>query len=513
MPFSFEILNRNNELSLTLFIIATSCEFRKMSNKKRLQKSCCFGKIHRREFIRHGAYISLGSLIGSGLSCQEHLQQDHPKNDRPNLLFICADEMREMAMSCSGNPNLHTPNLDRLAAEGVRFTRMYTTSPLCSPARSTLMTGLYPHNAGVTNNNMHLREDVRCISEITTAAGYRTGHIGKWHLQGNYRPGSSAEYAYVPPEHHRGFQYWAGFEHGHRYFDCRYYTNNPTPIIPPKGSYEPDVQTDLALAFIENHADEPWHLDLSWGPPHFPLDQVKPQDLARHNPDTILLRPNVPVNFQEQARKDLCFYYAMIENLDWNLGRLLQKLDTLGMTENTIVVFTADHGDMMLSHGQHYKRRPQEESARVPYLIRYPRRIPPGRTYELLSSLVDSFVTILELMQLKASAHEGISFAPWLTGHTQPHTRKAVFMECPQFGCRSYDPGLYARTPWRAIRTQTHKAAFLKVQPTQIKLVQLYDLVQDPYEQNNLAEITGHESIRRNLTDKLWEWINDSQAR
>ncbi|MBW8040949.1 MAG: sulfatase [Planctomycetes bacterium] len=462
--------------------------------------------ISRRDFVKQAGAVVAGSALGWGLGC--HVSAPiSTRLKRPNLLFVYADQMREMAMSCSGNPNLSTPNMDRLAAEGVRFSRMYTPSPLCSPARSSLMTGLYPHNAGVSNNNMRLRDDVRCIAEITSAAGYKTGHIGKWHLYGNFSPGRLAEYAFVPPEHHRGFQYWAGFEHGHKYFQSRYYTDSDTPIQLPPGAYEPDVQTDLAIKFIENNAAVPWHLDLSWGPPHFPLEQVKPEDLARHKPENIELRLNVPTRFHQQARRDLCYYYAMIENLDWNLGRLLNTLDKLGLSQDVIVVFMADHGDMMLSHGQHYKRRPQEESSRVPFIIRYPGTIGGGRICEDMSSLVDVVPTIVELMKLDVSEFDGVSLAAWLQERNRYPRHKCIFMECPKLGCRDYDPGLFAKSPWRAVRTDTHKAAFLKTDQSHAKLVQLFDLSADPFEMKNLAESPRHRRISRQLAQHLTDWI------
>ncbi len=478
-----------------------------MSDSETLQSAKNHSVLGRRGFVKGAAGVIAGGTLGWGYGCHGGTARAVGAAEHPNLLFVYADQMREMAMSCSGDPNLATPNMDRLAAEGVRFSRMYTPSPLCSPARSSLMTGLYPHNAGVSNNNMHLREDVRCIAEITAEAGYRTGHIGKWHLHGNFDPPRLSEYACVPPEHHRGFKYWAGFEHGHKYFQSSYCTDTGDKISIPQGLYEPDAQTDLAIKFIKKNAAAPWHLDLSWGPPHFPLEDVKPEDLARHKPEDVRLRPNVPPAFQEQARRDLCHYYAMIENLDWNLGRLLSTLDDLGLRRHTIVVFTADHGDMMLSHGQHYKRRPQEESSKVPLLIRYPEKISANRVCGEIVSLVDVVPTVLGLMELDAPAVDGVSFAGWLRKAARFPRRQAVFMECPKLGCRDYDPGLFARAPWRAVRTRQYKAVFLKITQSTAQLVQLFDLSRDPYEMKNLAQSSQHPSIRHELTRDIISWM------
>jgi arylsulfatase A-like enzyme len=285
------------------------------------------------------------------------------KGSVPNLLYIVCDEMREMAMSCSGNPNIQTPNLDRLAASGFRSTRMYTTSPVCCPARATMQTGMYPHNAGFPdyNNGMHLREDVPTIAEILSERGYQTCHIGKWHLNGKkLSPGNR----YVPPEYHRGYEEWLGFEHGHDYFGSVHYAKDDTQILPPGNQYEPDFQTDRAVQFIETNARRPWMMHLSWGPPHFPLTQVNvPADvLATFDPEALTLRGNVDAGqLPRTARMELAIYYAMIRNLDTNLGRLLDTLDELSIRDKTIIVFTSDHGDKWLGcrplGGNHVKNQ------------------------------------------------------------------------------------------------------------------------------------------------------------
>ena len=454
----------------------------------------------RRNFLQ----ITGMSLVGGLIFGCEPVEKRAAKS-KPNLLFVYADEMREMAMSCSGNANLKTPNMDRLAGEGVHFRRMYTTSPVCSPARASLLTGLYPHKAGITSNNQHLREDIPTIAEITSANDYATAHIGKWHVHGGYKPGNKSVYGYVPKEGHRGFQYWAGYEHGHdHYFGSIYYTDSAKPIKLPDDVYEPDFQTNLAIKFIEGNKDKSWHIDLSWGPPHFPLtaNQVKVEDMARHNPENITLRPNVPEKFKQEAREQLAIYYAMIENLDYNMGRLLDKLDELGLTEKTIVVFTSDHGDMMLSHGQHYKRRPQEESSRVPYILRYPGKVNPVGPISDIASLVDSAPTLLDLMGLKHAEMDGVSHAPRLTSETSEPARDFVYMQCHQFGCRDYDRGLYVKKPWRAIRTEEYMAAFLKDENGNPKIVQLFDMQSDPYQMNNLAGSAEYSETKISLTQK-----------
>ena len=402
-----------------------------------------------------------------------------------NLLFVMCDEMREMAMGVAGDPNVRTPNMDRLAYEGVRMTRAFTPSPVCSPARASIHTGLYPHNAGMGyRNNNHLREDAPTLAEHLRANGYDTGHIGKWHLNGK---ALTIDKRCVPPEHHRGFDYWSGYEHGELYYDLPYYEASREPIQPAPGQYEPDLQTDKAIAFIKGHRGDKWYLDLSWSPPHFPLtaDNVPPEFLARYDPSSIVLRDNVPEAQQVEAREMLAVYYAMIENLDTNLGRLLDVLGETEQENSTVVVFTSDHGDMLLSHGWHYKRRIHEESLRVPFLIRCPGVVPAGRTLDGLASLVDTVPSLLDLLCLPPLETEGVSLAPYWLGQSPDTPRDAVFAGCAWLGCREYG-GRHFKSPWRGVRTERYACTFLKVDDT-AQCVELYDLDDDPLEYDNLA--------------------------
>lgn len=467
--------------------------------------------------------MALGSIgVTTGGISQGIDSSGLPKN-KPNLLYIIVDEMREMAMSCSGNVNLQTPALDRLAAGGARFTRMYTPYPVCSPSRASIHTGLFPHNAGVPHNGYHLRETVPTLAEVLSEAGYLTGHIGKWHLDGvdspyaqedkksfdPHRPDwSVSDYPYVDSAHHRGFQYWAGFEHGHQYFGSRYWEKAHEPRYIPEGVYEPDFQTDQALTFIEKNAHRPWYLEVNFGTPHFPLikENVKEEDLAHFDPDKIQLRPNVPLEFAKEAREKLAIYYAMIHNIDQNVEKLLGKLDALNLAENTLVIFTSDHGDMMLSHGQHFKRRPQEESIRVPFIVRYPQKIPPGKVAAQYLTLVDVFPTILDLLEVEKPCNEGKTFVNVLTGNFSDEIHESIYLGCAWFGCRDYDPGLHAKMPWRAVRTKDYMMAFLKTDKNTVKPVQLFDMRNDPYQMNNLIGSAGYEAVKKDLIEKLFEW-------
>lgn len=490
-------------------------------------------ELSRRKFISSTTLATLGTLGAAGMSSsciisKKKIEKGKPSplaHDQPNLLYIVVDEMREMAMSCSGDVNIKTPVLDSLAAGGTRFTHMYTVNPVCSPARVTIHSGLYPHNAGMPHNGYHLRETATTLSEVLSNAGYYTGHIGKWHLDGIDSPyaeedkksflphrakWSVDDYPYVPFSNHRGFQYWAGFEHGHQYFGSRYWEKDHDPIYLPDGVYEPDFQTDLALAFIEKNRNKPWYLDLNFGTPHFPYvkENVKAKDLALFDPDKMQLRSNVPAKYASEARELMPIYYAMIHNIDQNILKLLNKLEELNLTKNTLVIFTSDHGEMMLSHGQHYKRRPQEESSRIPFIMRYPSKIQVGKIASQYISLVDAFPTILDLLEVKKPCNEGKSFLKILTSNYPDELHQSLYLGCAQFGCREYDPGLFSKMPWRAIRTKDYMMAFLKTSGNVVKPVQLFDMNKDPYQMNNLIGSTGYDVVKEYLIKEFIKWRN-----
>ncbi len=461
------------------------------------------------------------AMLASLFGCRS----SEPLPPKPNVLYIIADELREISLSCTGDPNIRTPGLDSLAASGVLFTRMYTPNPVCSPTRASIHTGLYPHNAGMPHNGYHLRETAPTLAEILLKAGYETGHIGKWHLDGesskyteddkeSFKPlrkewSDPASYAYVDSASHRGFKYWAGFEHGHQYFGSRYWGNEHKAILLPEGKYEPDVQTELAIQFIRNNRDKTWYLDLNFGTPHFPLirDNVKPSDLALFDPESLILRSNVPPSFEAELREILAIYYAMIHNIDENIQKLISALKEEGLLENTLIIFTSDHGDMLLSHGQHYKRRPQEESSRVPFIVSYPGRLNSRRIANQYLSLVDVFPTVLGMLNVEAPANEGQSFVPILTGKSNEEIHSSIYMGGAWFGGRDYDPGLHSKNPWRAVRTKNYMMAFLKTSGSQLDAIQLFDMNKDPFEMNNLVDDPAFNEVKKQLTGELAGWI------
>ena len=410
--------------------------------------------------------------------------------DRPNLLFVFADQMRGQDMGCAGNPDVRTPHMDRLAREGMMFEEAVANVPVCTPCRGTMLTGLYPLSHRAVANDLPLSTDAPGLGTLTRAAGYRTGYVGKWHLDGVPR------LRFTPPGPRRhGFDFWAVCNCSHRYFQAQYFRDTPEPVRIE--GYEPVAQTDLAIAFLEQEDPRPFCLTLSWGPPHNPYRQAPDEYLALYDPAAVTLRPNVPPDCDsDRAAGELAGYYAHITALDAQLGRLLDVLDRTGQAANTIVVFTSDHGDMLWSHGRTRKQQPFEESVRVPFLIRRPGCIVEGVRSHALLSAVDFAPTLLSLMGIGTdSGMEGDDLSAVVRGEAQSGPDAVLLMDLVTVdeGRRS---GL---REWRGLRTATHTyARFADGEPWV-----LFDNVADPLQRHNLVDDPASRALRADLEAEL----------
>ena len=320
----------------------------------------------RRKFIA----VAAGTAAALGLR-QGTVQEAESATRPPNVLFIMPDEWRGQALRCMGNPDVQTPHLDQLASEGILFRQTFANTPVCCPARATILTGTYTSRNGMVANDLRLKESVVTMADIYGKAGYHTGFIGKWHLDGGPRvPG------FVPPGPRRhGFQYWAANECNHNYFYNWYFRDENIPIVSQK--YEPEFWTDLAIEFLHEAQDKPFFLMLAPGAPHDPyLAPEKYMNL--YDPKKVTLEPNWVEGIRGGGRKEIAGYYAAITAVDEQVGRVLSTLRELKLEENTIVLFSSDHGDMLGSQGKILKRKPWEESIRVPGIMRYPGVVPPG---------------------------------------------------------------------------------------------------------------------------------------
>lgn len=288
---------------------------------------------------------------------------------RPNILFVMPDQLRAQGLGCMGNRDVRTPNIDRLAEQGLLLPNTFANTPVCCPARANILTGRYAHRNGMVANDLRLRESEITLAECLRDGGYRTGFIGKWHLDGGKRmPG------FVPPGPRRqGFDFWAANECSHSHFDTQYFRDTPKPISIRK--FEAEAWTDIGIDFLrESQRDgRPFLLTIAMGPPHDPY-RAPPEFAKLYDPGKLRMRPNWSESPGAPGPKEIAEYYGMITAVDAQIGRLLRTLDELGMAEDTIVLLSSDHGDMLGSHNRRLKRKPWEESIRVPGILRYPRK-------------------------------------------------------------------------------------------------------------------------------------------
>jgi arylsulfatase A-like enzyme len=410
---------------------------------------------------------------------------------KPNVVFVFGDQWRAQATGYAGNNSVQTPHLDKLAGESINFERAVSGCPVCSPYRGSLMTGQYPLTHGVFVNDVQLKPEAFSIAEAFSAGGYDTAYIGKWHLDGDGRS------SYIPPERRQGFEYWKALECTHQYNASVYYAGDSGQKLFWKG-YDAIAQTRDAQQYIRKHnGGKPFLLMLSWGPPHNPYHTAPEEYRALYDPKKIPLRANVPNSLEETARKDIAGYYAHCTALDDCVGELLETLEAKGIADNTVFVFTSDHGDMLYSQGQQRKQRPWDESIRVPFLLRYPVLL--GRKARRLDAPIDApdiMPTLLSLAGLKVpGVVEGLDFSSCIQGGNDPSGGEAVTM-CPHpFG--EFVKGRGGRE-WRGLVTNRY---------TYVRTIEgpwlLYDNQQDPYQLRNLVGDPAFAKLQSNLDVRL----------
>ncbi|MFO8056984.1 MAG: sulfatase [bacterium] len=492
-----------------------------MSEKKDDMKN-----LDRREFVGITSGAAAGAML-TPWSC-ESKEKKAKKNDKPNLVYVFADQLgaRHIGMA---SERAKTPVLDNMAKEGVNFTNAVSTMPVCCAHRASLMTGKYPTTTGMVINELRMNPDHECIGHVLTKAGYHTGYIGKWHLYSNeLGDHMDPDNSFVPPGKHRlGFNdYFAAYNFHHNYYGAYYHLDTPEKIPYSEKNnlkaYEPLYQTNMAIDFIKKAAEspEPFALFLSWGPPHDPwvLDNV-PTKFYEKFDDTEFPRPP---NFSWKNDKYADpwgqllpgqrlliehwkrIYYGMTASLDWNLGRILSALDEQGLSDNTLVVFSSDHGEMFGAHGRRAKNIFYEEAARVPFLMRFPGRIPAGREVDACLGTVDIMPTLLGLLGLPIPGEvEGTDLSSVAQGENGAEPEAAFLQNLG--ACAEFLDGY----EWRAVRDKRYTYAVYRRDGHEL----LFDNINDPFQQKNLASEKEHAKTKKRLKefmkDKM-ESLNDN---
>ncbi len=431
-----------------------------------------------------------------------------------NAIWIFGDQHRAQALSCNGDPNLNTPHLDRLSAEGQNYERAVSGFPLCCPFRGSLLTSRYPHEC-VPGHEYPLPEGMRTVADVFNEHDFDTGYFGKWHLGGFEERNGRAAMFITDPHRRGGFDTWVGYDNNNSQWDTWVHGGEGDGAFHYRlPGFETDCLTDLLIDYIRTQAEarkagngKPFFAVLSVQPPHNPY--VAPAEwMAGHTPGQVELRPNVPpvAWVEERARRELAGYYAQIENLDWNVGRVREALAEAGLDLDTNLIFFSDHGDNHGSHGQFLKTSPLEESVRVPFIIGglHPRYEGRSGRPNVPMNHVDIAPTTLGLCGIDAPA--------WMRGHDYSGLR---LLSRPQIGSpdsafiQSVIPtghGDSVDRPWRAVVTRDDwKYVAFEGQPWL-----MFNLNEDPYELANLAHNTKFRVERKRLQDRLAQWIADT---
>ncbi|TWT56887.1 Arylsulfatase [Thalassoglobus neptunius] len=441
--------------------------------------------------------------------------------ERPNILWYCTDQQRFDTIGALGNKFVQTPTIDALVNRGTAFTHAYCQSPICTPSRSSLMTGMYPSRLHNTRNgNRSFPESVPLISKLIAENGYSCGMIGKFHLQS---AGHRTE-----PRLDDGFNFWK-FSHaprddwptGHDYADwvreqgadLDELRNSPSRV--PPELHQTKWASDMAIEFLEQQTPgTPWLLNINVYDPHPPF--IPPKDYAdRFDPeqmpgpyfqDSDLDQQRVlnTVDFQDEtrspeehnAKQKQADYYAMIAQIDDQLARILRQLEMTGQLENTMVVFTSDHGESLGDHGLMYKGcRFYEGLVRVPLIFSWPGRIQSSQQSHSLVELLDLTATLLDYTQTPPpSTLQGKSLRPILEGSAKSDHHRD-FVRCEYFD--ALDPHFTHGTGSMATmyRTKRYKLCVYHDH----NLGELYDLERDPWEFRNLWDFPEYAEIRNQL--------------
>jgi len=458
---------------------------------------------------------------------------------KPNVIYVFPDQLRNAAMGfwqdsvyrqhINWRPDpTYTPYLNRFASQSMVFSSAMSNCPVSSAHRGMLLTGLYPHQSGVSLNCnasrplSDLRDDVTCISDIFHQAGYRCAYFGKLHVHfptpnNPQAPGTYVNQdqpcwdAYTPPERRHGFEDWYSYGTFDEHNNPHYWGNNGEYFEPH--AYSPIHEADTIIGYLRSHQYSNEPIFLMWGinPPHGPygsLNDCNEQDWSHYKDiplDSLLVRPNIPPELADK-RKSAPYYFANVTGVDRAFGRVLAALDSLGMSDKTIVVFASDHGETMCSHVRDPKNSIYSESVNIPFIIRYPGHIQPNVSNELLSA-IDIMPSLVSLAGLKKQLPDSLPGKDWSRYMTHP-TRTTSLPHSVLY-LRNIDGQKDSKGivqtyfgDSRGVITKRYSFAIVLHRNGKIKETLLFDNELDPYQNNNLP-LHSYPQLTKQLMEEL----------
>lgn len=434
---------------------------------------------------------------------------------KPNLIYVFADQLRYFSLGYTGDGNAQTPNIDALCAQSTDLCQAVSGHPVCAPYRASLFTGKYTTSTGMVINEIRMNTNHHTFADVLNENGYETAYIGKWHmyaaeLGNHYDPKNS----YIPRGRDRlGFDgYFAGYNFRHEYGvgTAYYHLDSPEKIYYDK--YEPDAQVDMAIEQMKRLSgqEKPFALFLSIGTPHDPwvAENVPPEYLERFKDRDFKLPPNYLdendshadewARLSREERSELTewmrVYYAMVSNLDDNIGRLMEAVRRMGLEENSIIVFTSDHGELFGAHGRRAKNIFYEEAVRVPFLVRWKGELAEGVKRDFVFNTVDIMPSFLSMMGLPVPDEvEGNDLAACIRGETD--TEEGALMMCTGPTAVFGDGN-----EWRAYRTKKFTYAVFKSDGMEL----LFDNRNDPCQMKNLMGDPAYGQTAGELKAKMY---------
>ncbi|NUM55406.1 MAG: sulfatase [Candidatus Hydrogenedentes bacterium] len=453
------------------------------------------------DITRRAFLVSAGAGV---VSAAAHAKTVAAPKRQPNVVYVFSDEHRWQSMSFTELPQVITPNMAQLAEESAEFTNCISNYPVCSPYRGILLTGRWPQETGVVDNNIPLSPNEQTVGKSFRNGGWRTGYIGKWHLGG-----TRAEPF--------GFDHSLIWEKTNIHWDTsEYYPSGSAPVT-PKG-YNATLMTDQALEFMEGNTANPFCLFVSLNPPHANFTDAPEGKKALYPEGALPRRPNWQDGRPADASPEAKFfsnngwpyyegYHAHISAIDDELGRIMKKLEELGIEENTILVYTSDHGSMFGSHGVGGKRQPFEESIRVPFLVRWPGRIEAKKKVDSLFGTIDIVPTLCALAGAKAPRRcSGQDYSDHLVGGGGPDPKSQFIMHIAKGNASGKET--HPAPLFRGIRTKKH-TYFM----TSKGKGSLFDNAKDPYQLADLFGTADSRSVREKCEKVTRAWlksVNDS---
>ena len=416
------------------------------------------------------------------------------RSENPNVVVFFTDQQRWDSTGVHGNPLDLTPNFDRMATAGTHLFNTCTCQPVCGPARAVLQTGLHATNTSCFRNGIALPHEHQTLAHYFGQAGYETGYIGKWHLASR-----TVEGAVTEPDR-GGYQYWLAsnvLEMTSEAYHTVMYDNDNKPVRLP--GYRVDAVADAAIRYIDAHQAGPFFLFVSFIEPHFQnrIDDYPPPDGYRERYTGRWVPPDLAA-LGGSTHQHLGGYWGMVKRLDEALGRTLDALKSLDLTDETIVLFTTDHGCHFKTRNAEYKRSCHESSVRIPTALQGPGFDGGGQIRQLVS-LVDIPPTLLDAAGLDVPDHmQGRSVLPLVRGQTDGWPEE-VFIQISE------------SQVGRAVRTQRWKYSVVAPDkdggsdPTADRYVEefLYDLDADPYELTNLIGLESHHAVAQTMRERL----------